>query len=146
MPGQKSFLEKNETVVRKTFIVDADGQILGRLAVRVATVLRGKHKPTYTPHVDTGDMVVIINAEKIRVTGNKLKQKKYLRYTGYPSGQREITLEQMLDKKPEHVIELAIKRMLPKGRLGNKMYTKLYVYAGSTHPHAAQKPEVLEVQ
>ena len=131
------------TIERKWYVVDAAGQTLGRLASEVATVLRGKNKPTYTPHVDTGDYVIVINAEKVKVTGKKLDQKVYYRHSEYVGGMKETTLREMLAKKPEKVVELAVKGMLPKGPLGNQMYTKLYVYAGPEHKHAAQKPEVL---
>ena len=139
-------MAKSSEVNRKTYVIDAEGAILGRLATKVADLLRGKHKPTYTPHVDTGDQVIVINAEKIRVTGNKLQQKEYQRYSGYPSGQRRVKLEVMLQKKPEKVIELAVKRMIPSGSLGNAIFRKLKVYAGSEHPHTSQKPETLEVK
>ena len=131
------------TIERKWYVVDATDLTLGRLASEVATVLRGKNKPTYTPHVDTGDYVIVINAEKVKVTGKKLDQKVYYRHSEYVGGMKETTLREMLAKKPEKVVELAVKGMLPKGPLGNQMYTKLYVYAGPEHKHAAQKPEVL---
>lgn len=139
----KSFMASPETVERKWYVVDAENQTLGRLASEVAKVLRGKNKPIYTPHIDTGDFVIVINADKIAVTGKKLDQKKYYRHSDYVGGLKETTLREMLDKKPEKVIELAVKGMLPKGPLGRQMYTKLHVYAGAEHPHAAQKPEVL---
>ena len=139
----KSFMASPETVERKWYVVDAENQTLGRLASEVAKVLRGKNKPIYTPHVDTGDFVIVINADKIAVTGKKLDQKKYYRHSDYVGGLKETTLREMLNKKPEKVIELAVKGMLPKGPLGRQMYTKLHVYAGAEHPHAAQKPEVL---
>ena len=145
MVGQKSFQAKPGNFETKCYLIDANGKVLGRLASTVASILRGKNKPQYQPNVDTGDMVVIINAEKIRVTGNKKTQKTYTRYTGYPSGLRAVTLEKMMEIKPEKVLEHAIKGMLPKGALGSKMYTKLHVYAGDQHPHTAQKPELLEV-
>lgn len=138
----KSFIAKPHEVERKWYVIDAEGKNLGRLASEVASILRGKKKPIYTPHVDTGDYVIIVNAEKIVVTGNKMKQKVYKRHTGYPGGLKEITLEKLLDKKPEEVLKHAIKGMLPKGRLGRQMYTKLKVYAGPEHNHQAQKPEV----
>ena len=131
------------TIERKWYVVDAAGQTLGRLASEVATVLRGKNKPTYTPHVDTGDYVIIVNAEKIKVTGKKLDQKIYYHHSDYVGGMKETTLREMLAKKPEKVVELAVKGMLPKGPLGREMFTKLHVYAGAEHPHTAQKPEVL---
>ena len=127
----------------RSYVVDAQGQTLGRLASEVAKVLRGKNKPIYTPHVDCGDYVVIVNADKIVVTGKKLDQKIYYHHSGWVGGMKETTLREMLQKKPEQVVELAVKGMLPKGPLGREMYTKLHVYAGAEHPHAAQKPEVL---
>ncbi len=136
---------KPAEVKRDWFVIDADGKTLGRLASEVAFRLRGKHKPTYTPHVDTGDYIVIVNAEKIHVTGNKLKDKKYYRHTGYVGNLKETSLGKMLDEKPERVIELAVKGMLPKGPLGREMYRKLKVYAGSEHNHQAQQPLALEI-
>ncbi|MFH1359622.1 MAG: 50S ribosomal protein L13 [Candidatus Omnitrophota bacterium] len=141
----KTYIAQAKDIDRKCFVVDAKDKVLGRLASKVAAILRGKHKAIYTPHVDTGDMVVIINAEKIRVTGNKMSQKKYLRYTGYPSGQRSVTLEEMMKKRPTQALRLAITRMMPKGRLGGKMIQKLKIYAGDKQPHQAQKPTLLEV-
>lgn len=132
---------KKETVERKWYVVDADGQTAGRLFSRIAHVLRGKHKPAFTPHVDAGDYVIVINAEKIRFTGNKLQQKEYIRFTGYPGGQRRETAENLQNRKPEAIIEIGVKGMLPKNKLGRAMVKKLFVYAGSEHPHAAQKPE-----
>lgn len=126
---------------RNWYIIDADGEVVGRLCSRIAHVLRGKHKPSYTPHIDCGDCVVVINAEKVRFTGSKMEQKEYLRYTGYPGGQRSTTPKELLEKKPFAVIEKAVKGMLPKNRLGRQMFKKLFVYAGDEHPHAAQKPE-----
>ncbi len=142
----KSFIQKPHEVERKWFVVDAEGQTLGRLATQVATVLRGKHKPTYTPHVDCGDFVVVVNADKIVLTGKKLDQKMYRWHTGYVGHMRERTARQMLQSKPEQVIMLAVKGMLPKNSLGRKMLTKLKVYAGSEHKHAAQQPEVLSLR
>jgi len=142
---KSSFMAKTNEVKRQSYIIDANNQILGRLAVKVADILRGKHKPIYTPHVDTGDQVIVINAKKIKVTGNKLKQKTYQRYSGYPSGQRRVKLEVMLEKAPEQVIRLAVNRMIPSGALGNKIKTKLKIYADDKHPHQAQKPIPLEV-
>ena len=139
----KSFMASPETIERKWYVVDAAEYTLGRLASEVAKVLRGKNKPTYTPHIDTGDNVIIINAEKISVTGKKLDQKVYYHHSDYIGGMKETTLREMLAKKPEKVIELAVKGMLPKGPLGREMYTKLHVYAGPEHDQAAQKPEVL---
>ena len=138
-----SFMANPAKVERKWYVVDATGYTLGRLASEVAKVLRGKNKPVFTPHIDTGDYVVIINAEKIKVTGKKLDQKIYYHHSDYVGGMKETTLKEMLAKKPEKVLELAVKGMLPKGPLGRQMYTKLHVYAGPEHPHAAQKPEVL---
>ena len=139
----KTFMASPATIDRKWYVVDAQGQTLGRLASEVAKVLRGKNKPIYTPHVDCGDYVVIVNADKIVVTGKKLDQKIYYHHSGWVGGLKETTLREMLQKKPEQVVELAVKGMLPKGTLGRQMYTKLHVYAGAEHPHAAQKPEVL---
>ncbi len=133
-------------VERKWYLIDASGQTLGRLASEVATLLRGKHKPEYTPHVDTGDFVIIINAEKIVLTGNKLDQKKYRHHSGYPGGLKETSYRELLNKRPEKAIEVAVRGMLPKNRLGRKLFTKLKVYRGSEHPHQAQKPEVRELR
>jgi large subunit ribosomal protein L13 len=130
---------------RDWYVVDAEGQTLGRLATRIADALRGKRKPEYTPHVDTGDFVVVVNAEKIHVTGNKLEQKRYWRHSGYPGGIKSRTLAEMLDRRPEEVIRKAVKGMLPRNRLARKQLTKLKVYAGPDHPHAAQKPQQMEV-
>jgi large subunit ribosomal protein L13 len=134
-----------QNVERKWYVVDAEGKTLGRLASKVAAVLRGKHKPTFTPHTDAGDFVIIINADKIAVTGKKMEDKIYRRHSGFPGGMKETKLKDMLVRRPERPLELAIKGMLPHNRLGADMYRKLKVYAGSEHPHAAQKPEVLEV-
>ena len=131
------------TIERKWYVVDATDMTLGRLASEVAKVLRGKNKPIFTPHMDTGDYVIIVNAAKVKVTGKKLDQKIYYRHSGYVGGMKETTLREMMAKKPERVIELAVKGMLPKGPLGRQMYRKLHVYAGPEHEHAAQKPEVL---
>ncbi|MBQ1208227.1 MAG: 50S ribosomal protein L13 [Lachnospiraceae bacterium] len=139
----KTFMASPATIDRKWYVVDAQGQTLGRLASEVAKVLRGKNKPIYTPHMDCGDYVVIVNADKIVVTGKKLDQKIYYHHSGFVGGMKETTLREMLQKKPEQVVELAVKGMLPKGPLGRQMNTKLHVYAGAEHPHAAQKPEVL---
>ena len=139
----KTFMASPATIDRKWYVVDATDMTLGRLCSEVAKVLRGKNKAIFTPHVDTGDYVIVINAEKIKVTGKKMDQKVYRRHSDYVGGMKEATLREKLDKKPEEVIELAVKGMLPKGPLGRQMYTKLYVYAGSDHKHAAQKPEVL---
>ncbi|MEY8264068.1 MAG: 50S ribosomal protein L13, partial [Bermanella sp.] len=136
---------KPETVKREWLIVDAEGQTLGRLASAVALRLRGKHKAEYTPHVDTGDYIVVINADKVAVTGAKAQDKMYYRHTGYPGGIREINFADLQDKKPGRVVELAVKGMLPKNPLGRAMFTKLKVYAGAEHPHAAQQPKELKV-
>ena len=139
----KSFMASPETIERKWYVVDATGCTLGRLSSEIAKVLRGKNKPTYTPHIDTGDYVIVVNADKIAVTGRKLDQKMYYSHSDYIGGLRETSLKEMLAKKPEKVIELAVKGMLPKGPLGREMFKKLHVYAGAEHPHAAQKPETL---
>ena len=141
----KSFIAKPAEVERKWYVVDADGKTLGRLASEVASVLRGKNKPTYTPHVDCGDYVIVINAEKVAVTGKKRSEKIYKKHTGYPGGLREITFDKLQQKKPEEIIRHAVKGMLPDGALGRQMFKKLKVYAGSAHPHTAQKPETLEI-
>ncbi len=140
----KSYIAKPQEVERKWYVLDAEGKTLGRLASEAASILRGKKKPIYTPHVDTGDYVIIINAEKVEVTGKKRKEKIYKRHTGYPGGLREITFEKLQAKNPEEIIRHAIKGMMPKGSLGRQMYKKLKVYAGNEHNHAAQKPEVWE--
>lgn len=137
---------KKEEVQRKWWIVDAENAIVGRLATRVATVLRGKHKASYTPHVDTGDYVIIVNAEKIRFTGNKMQKKEYSRYSGYPGGQRTATPADLIARKPHAVMENAVRGMLPKNKLGRQMFRKMFVYAGTEHPHAAQKAEKLEIK
>ena len=139
----KTFMASPATIDRKWYVVDAEGMTLGRLASEVAKVLRGKNKPIFTPHMDTGDYVIIVNAEKVKVTGKKLDQKVYYHHSGYVGGLKETTLKEKLAKKPEQVIELAVKGMLPKGPLGRQMYRKLFVYAGPEHNHAAQKPETL---
>jgi large subunit ribosomal protein L13 len=139
----KTFMASPATIDRKWYVVDATGMTLGRLSAEVASVLRGKNKPIFTPHIDTGDYVIVINAEKIKVTGKKLDQKIYYHHSDYVGGMKEATLREKLNKKPEEVIEHAVKGMLPKGPLGREMYKKLYVYAGPEHKHAAQKPEVL---
>ena len=139
----KTFMASPEKIERKWYVVDAEGQTLGRLASEVAKVLRGKNKPQFTPHVDTGDYVIVVNADKIKVTGKKMDQKIYYNHSDYVGGMKETTLKEMMAKKPEKVVELAVKGMLPKGPLGREMYTKLFVYAGPEHKHAAQKPEVL---
>lgn len=139
----KSFVASPATIERKWYVVDAADQTLGRLTSQVAAILRGKNKPTFTPNVDTGDYVIVINAEKIKVTGKKLDQKIYYSHSDYVGGMKETTLREMMNKKPEKVIELAVKGMLPKGPLGRQMIKKLHVYAGAEHGHEAQKPEVL---
>ena len=139
----KTFMASASTIDRKWYVVDATGYTLGRLASEVAKVLRGKNKPTYTPSMDTGDYVIVVNAEKVKVTGKKLDQKVYYRHSEYVGSLKETTLREMLNKHPERVIESAVKGMLPKGPLGREMYTKLHVYAGPDHKHEAQKPEVL---
>lgn len=136
---------KNETVVRNWWVVDAEGQTLGRLATKIATILRGKHKASFTPHIDCGDNVIIINAEKVALTGRKMDKKVYLTYSGYPGGQKSATAGEILTKKPEQLLEIAIKGMLPKGKLGRAVIKKLYVYKGGAHPHAAQKPQILNL-
>ncbi len=141
----KTFMANPEQVERKWYVIDATGKTLGRLSSEVAKMLRGKNKPIYTPHEDTGDFVIIVNAEKIQVTGKKLDQKIYYHHSAYVGGMKETDLKTMLDKKPEKVIELAVKGMLPKGPLGRKMIKKLFVYAGPEHPHQAQKPESIEL-
>ena len=139
----KTFMASPATIDRKWYVVDAEGMTLGRLASEVAKVLRGKNKPEYTPHVDTGDYVIVVNADKVKVTGKKLQQKIYYNHSDYVGGMRETTLAEMLAKKPEKVVELAVKGMLPKGPLGRSMIKKLHVYAGPEHAQQAQKPEVL---
>ena len=139
----KSFMASPAPIERKWYVVDAADMTLGRLASEVAKVLRGKNKPTFTPHIDTGDYVIVVNAEKVKVTGKKLDQKIYYHHSDYVGGMKETTLREMLAKKPEKVVELAVKGMLPKGPLGREMYTKLFVYAGPEHKHQAQKPEAL---
>jgi large subunit ribosomal protein L13 len=141
---QKTYLPTENEICRKWYLVDANGKILGRVASRIAILLRGKHKSIFTRHIDTGDGVIVINAEKIRVTGRKMSDKVYRRYSGYPGGLREVPLETMLAKKPVKVLELAVQRMLPKGALAEQMLKKLKVYAGDKHPHANLKPEPLK--
>ena len=140
-----TFMANASNIERKWYVVDAEGQTLGRLAAEVAKVLRGKHKPTFTPHVDTGDYVIVVNAAKVTVTGKKLVQKTYFRHSGYPGGAKFTQLGHMLENRPERVVEMAIRGMLPKNKLGEQMYRKLNVYAGAEHPHQAQKPEVLNL-
>lgn len=142
----KSYIQKKETVERKWYVIDAEGKSLGRVASLAATYLRGKHKPTYTPHIDCGDNIIIINAEKVNLTGNKLNDKIYYNHSMYQGGLRERTAKVMREQYPTEMIERAVKGMLPHNRLGRQMYKKLFVYAGSTHKHEAQKPEMLEVK
>lgn len=141
----KSFLAKNETVERQWRLVDADGAVLGRMAVKVAMALMGKDKPTYTPHVDTGDYVIIVNADKVRLTGDKAQTKTYQTYSQYPGSQKIIPYGRLMQRHPERVVELAVKRMLPKNKLGTAMFKKLKVYSGPDHNHAAQQPETMEI-
>lgn len=140
----KTFMASPSTIEKKWYVVDATGYTLGRLAAEVAKVLRGKNKPIYTPHIDTGDYVIVVNADKIKVTGKKLDQKIYYKHSDYVGGMKETTLREMMANKPAEVIEHAVKGMLPKGPLGREMFTKLHVYAGPEHNHAAQKPEELK--
>jgi large subunit ribosomal protein L13 len=142
----KTFSTTPDDIEREWFVIDAEGQVLGRLATQVASILRGKEKPYFAPHLDTGDHVIIVNADRIRVTGNKMEQKVYTRYTGWPGGLRTATLKDRMAKEPDRVIRGAVKGMLPRGPLGRKMLTKLHVYAGSDHPHAAQQPKLRELQ
>jgi len=141
----KTYSVKANEIKREWYLINAEGKTLGRLASEIAKILKGKHKPIYSPHLDCGDYVIVINAEKIRVTGRKLDQKIYYRHSGYPGGLKSITLREQLAKHPERVIKAAVKGMLPKNRLGRKMLKKLKVYAGDSHPHQAQKPKVLEL-
>lgn len=141
----KTFIPKISDIEQKCYVIDATDKILGRVAAKVASIVRGKHKTIFTPHMDTGDMVIVINAEKIKVTGKKLHDKEYHRYSGYPSGKRTVRLEEMLKQKPAQVLRLAIDRMIPKGALGNKLRTRFRIYAGEKHPHQAQKPIVLDI-
>jgi len=142
----KTFMAKAEDVERKWYVLDADGKPLGRLAAEAAKILRGKHKPIFTPHVDTGDFVIVINADKVLLTGNKMKQKKYYYHSKYPGGLKSVSYEVMMKENPEKAIMLAVKRMLPKNALGRKMFKKLKVYRGEDHPHQAQQPEIWENQ
>jgi large subunit ribosomal protein L13 len=139
----KTVSTKPASVTRDWYVIDAEGKTLGRMATEIARRLRGKHKPEYTPHVDTGDYIIVVNAEKVRVTGNKAKDKMYYRHTGYPGGLRSMSFEKMIDHAPERTVEFAVKGMLPKGPLGRAMYSKLKVYAGTEHPHQAQQPQAL---
>ncbi len=140
-----TYSAKNVDNQEKWWVVDADGKVLGRLATSIASILRGKHNPLFTPHVDTGDSVIVINAEKVTLTGNKLKQKNYYRHSGYIGGLKTITAEKLFEKRPEDIIRFAVKGMLPKNRLGRKIYKKLKVYTGGQHPHDAQQPEIMEL-
>ncbi|MBP3142839.1 50S ribosomal protein L13 [Aliivibrio fischeri] len=141
----KTFVAKPAAVKRDWYVVDAEGKTLGRIATEIASRLRGKHKAEYTPHVDTGDYIIVINAEKVRVTGNKASDKIYYRHSEFPGGLKSISFEKLIDRKPEMVIELAVKGMLPRGPLGRAMYRKLKVYAGAEHNHTAQQPQVLDI-
>ena len=141
----KTFMQKKETVERKWYVIDAEGKNLGRVATKAAHVLRGKHKATFTPHIDCGDYVIIVNAEKVNLTGNKLNDKKYYNHSGYPGGLRERNAKEMITNYPEEMMERAVKGMLPKGRLGRAMYKKLFVYAGSEHTQQAQKPIEMKI-
>jgi len=141
----KTYTARTEDIEREWFLVDAEGETLGRLASEIAKVLRGKHKPLYTPHLDCGDYVIVVNADKVQVTGRKLDQKMYYRHSGYPGGIKSISLRNQLQKHPERVLQAAVRGMLPKNRLGRKMLKKLKVYAGDSHPHQAQQPKVLEL-
>ena len=142
----KSFMASPSTIERKWYVVDATGHTLGRLSSEIASILRGKNKPTFTPHIDTGDYVIVVNADKIKVTGKKMDQKIYYNHSDYVGGMKETTLKEKMAKKPEDVIRLAVKGMLPKGPLGRSMITKFHIYAGPEHNHQAQKPEVLEIK
>jgi large subunit ribosomal protein L13 len=142
----KTYMANSNTVERAWFVVDAKGQRVGRLSTEVASILRGKHKPTFTPHVDCGDYIIVINAKDVELTGNKWDDKKYYRHSQYPGGLRTTTAKEMNNTFPERIVEYAVKGMLPKGRLGRQMIKKLFVYAGEEHPHAAQKPQVLELK
>ena len=140
----KSYVAKPSEIERKWLIIDAEDMILGRLSTEIATLLRGKHKPTYTPHVDTGDFVIVLNADKIKLTGKKLQQKKYRNHTQYPGGLKEIPYSRMMEEQPEKVVRLAVKGMLPKNKMGRQMLRKLKVYSGTEHNHEAQQPEIYE--
>lgn len=142
----KTYMATPSTIERKWYVVDAQNQTLGRLATEVATVLRGKHKPQYTPHLDTGDYVIVINADKIKVTGNKEEKKMYYRHTGYTGHLKSFTYQEIMDKFPDRIIKYAVKGMIPHNKLAREILTKLHIYAGSEHPHQAQKPEVLEIK
>lgn len=141
----KTVSANRDTVEKKWYLVDAEAEIVGRLASKVAGVLRGKHKPSYTPHVDCGDNVIIINADKVKFTGDKMREKEYFFYSGHPGGKRLVAAKDLMQRRPTYVVEKAIKGMLPKNRLGREMFRNLYVYAGNEHPHAAQQPETLKI-
>lgn len=143
---KNTYMQKKEEIIRKWFVIDAEGENLGRIASKAAHILRGKHKATFTPHIDCGDFIIIVNASKVNLTGNKLDDKIYYNHSGYTGGLRERTAREMRDKYPVEMIERAIKGMLPKGRLGRQMYKKLFVYEGSTHPHIAQQPVEMKVK
>ena len=145
MSIMKTFAAKEQEILKKWFLVDAEDRVLGRLATQIAIRLRGKHKPVFTPHTDTGDFVVVINAEKIALTGTKLDKKVYYRHSGYIGGLKKITARRLLEEKPEEVLRLAVKRMLPKNSLGRRQLKKLKIYKGADHPHEAQQPEILEI-
>lgn len=142
----KTISANNESVEKSWYVVDADSRVLGRVASQVAKIIRGKHKPSFTPHVDCGDNVIVINAEKVRFTGDKMTKKQYVSHSGYPGGQKIVTPKQLLNKQPERIIEHAVKGMLPKNRLGRKLFRNLHVYTGDKHPHEAQNPKVLELK
>lgn len=142
----KTISAKKESVVKNWWIVDADSRVLGRVASEVAKIIRGKHKPSFTPHIDCGDNVIVINAEKIRMTGDKMNSKEYISHSGYPGGQKRLSPKQMMAKKPERIFEYAVKGMLPKNRLGRQLFKNLHVYIGDQHPHEAQNPKVLELK
>ena len=146
MYAMKTYVAKPTDRERNWLVVDATGQTLGRLATQIADALRGKRKPEYTPHIDTGDFVVVINAEKVSVTGNKRNDKRYYRHSGYPGGLRSRTFQEMIDRRPEEVLRLAVKGMMPRNRLARKQITKLKIYAGAEHPHTAQKPQPMEIE
>ncbi len=141
----KSYMAKTNEVDRKWYVIDAEGKVLGRLASEISAILTGKNKPIYTPHIDTGDFVIIINAEKIKLTGNKLNQLNHYYHTGYPGGLKEVPYKRLIEEKPEKIIELAVKGMLPKNKIGRQMIKKLKIYAGPEHKHEAQQPELLEI-
>jgi len=142
---QKTYVAKPSTIQQKWYLVDAEGQVLGRMATRIARILMGKHKPEYTPHIDTGDFIVVVNAERVRITGKKLEQNSYQRYSGYPSGLKIIPMAKMMENHPDRVIKYAVRRMLPKTKLGRQMLSKLKIYAGPDHPHEAQVPEPIKL-